>query len=317
LRSIYILDDEPEFCKIIAQIATSAGYSTRSFGDVISLEIALTETLPDVIVLDLSLGGSDGIDVIRSLAGSRYGGSILIVSGREAETIGAVTQIGEQYGLTMLPPLSKPFQLEQLTERLDLVPPVRETGAREANVENALRNGYLELWYQPKIDLNSGLVCGAEALIRLRHPERGILLPSSFLPEPGDPRHSPLADFVMRRSLADWSFFAASELNLKLAINMPISIFETPEFVASLRKYLPSRSDFPGLIVELTEDEVIRNPNLAREIAVQLKLYNVDVSIDDFGSGYSTLERLTALPCTELKIAREHVHDVRWVNNST
>ena len=62
---------------------------------------------------------------------------------------------------------------------------------------------------------------------------------------------------------------------------------------------------------------MIRNPNLAREIAVQLKLYNVDVSIDDFGSGYSTLERLTALPCTELKIAREHVHDVRWVNNST
>ena len=305
MRTVYILDDEPAFCDLVAQVATAAGFSARSFGDLTSLEIALTEALPDVIVLDLSLGGSDGIDVIRSLANSRFGGSILIASGLEAETIGAVTQIGEQYGLTMLPFLRKPFQLEQLTERLDLV--TSFMGGGEADLENALRNGYLELWYQPKINLDSGLVCGAEALIRLRHPKRGILLPSSFLPAPGDPRHGPLANFVMRRSLADWSFFAGNGLNIKLAINMPISIFETPEFVANLRKYLPSRGDFPGLIVELIEDEVIRNADFAREVAVQLKLYNIDVSIDDFGSGYSTLERLRSLPFTELKIARDHV----------
>jgi len=305
LRTVYILDDEPAFCDLVTQVATAAGFSARSFGDLTSLEIALTEALPDVIVLDLSLGGSDGIDVIRSLANSRFGGSILIASGLEAETIGAVTHIGEQYGLTMLPFLRKPFQLEQLTERLDLVTSVM--GGGEADVDNALRNGYLELWYQPKINLDSGLVCGAEALIRLRHPKRGILLPSSFLPAPGDPRHGPLANFVMRRSLADWSFFAGSGLNIKLAINMPISIFETPEFVANLRKYLPTRGDFPGLIVELIEDEVIRNADFAREVAVQLKLYNIDVSIDDFGSGYSTLERLRSLPFTELKIARDHV----------
>jgi EAL domain-containing protein (putative c-di-GMP-specific phosphodiesterase class I) len=205
----------------------------------------------------------------------------------------------------MLPFLRKPFQLEQLTERLDLV--TSFMGGGEADLENALRNGYLELWYQPKINLDSGLVCGAEALIRLRHPKRGVLLPSSFLPAPGDSRHGPLANFVMRRSLADWSFFAGSGLNIKLAINMPISIFETPEFVANLRKYLPTRGDFPGLIVELIEDEVIRDADFAREVAVQLKLYNIDVSIDDFGSGYSTLERLRSLPFTELKIARDQV----------
>ncbi len=83
---------------------------------------------------------------------------------------------------------------------------------------------------------------------------------------------------------------------------MPISIFETPQFVGNLRKYLPNRDDFPGLVVELTEDEVIRDADFAREIAIQLKLYNVEVSIDDFGSGYSTLERLQTLPFTELKI---------------
>ena len=112
----------------------------------------------------------------------------------------------------------------------------------------------------------------------------------------------------MRRALADWSFFATGGLATKLAINMPISIFETPEFVGRLRKYLPHHEDFPGLIIELTEDEVIRNPDLAREVAVQLKLYNIGVSIDDFGRGYSTLERVRTLPFTELKIDQSEVN---------
>ena len=307
VSTLYVLDDEPEFCDLVTQMATAAGVSTRAFGDVTSLEVALTEALPDVIVLDLSLGDSDGIDVLRSLAASRFGGAILLISGREADTIGAVSNIGEQYGLTMLPFLRKPFQLEQFMQRLNLLASSKTPAQREDDLENALRNGYLELWYQPKIDLNSGLVCGAEALIRLRHPERGILLPSVFLPVPGDPRHSPLANFVMRRCLADWTFFASSGLKIKLAINVPISVFETSEFVGNLRKYLPSGDDFPGLVVELTEDEVIRDADFAREVAFQLKLYNVEVSIDDFGSGYSTLERLRTLPFTELKIDREHV----------
>ena len=306
-RISYILDDEPEFRDFITQIATGAGFSTRSFGDVASLEMAITEAVPEIIVLDLSLGDSDGIDVIKSLAASRFGGAILLISGRDADTIGEVSKIGANHGLAMLPFLQKPFLLEQFTERLGLLASIRPPVTSEIDLENALRNGQLELWYQPKIGLNSRLVCGAEALIRLRHPERGVLLPSAFLPPSGNPLHNPLADFVMRRSLADWSFFAAVGLATKLAINMPISIFETPEFVNNLRKYLPDHAGFPGLIVELTEDEVIRNPDLAREVAVQLKLYNVGVSIDDFGSGYSTLERVRTLPFTELKIDRSQV----------
>jgi EAL domain-containing protein (putative c-di-GMP-specific phosphodiesterase class I) len=163
------------------------------------------------------------------------------------------------------------------------------------------------LWYQPKIDLTSQLVCGAEALVRLRHPERGVLAPAAFLPPPADPLHKPLADFVIRRALSDWSALAAVGIMIRLAVNMPISIFETQEFVSSLRRYLPQHAKFPGFLIELTEDEVIRDPDFAREITTQLKLYNVNIAIDDFGKGYSTLERLQELPFAELKIDRKHV----------
>src|SRR6478752_4772578 len=95
----YILDDDPDFRDFVAQIATAAGFSSRSFGDLTSLEMALTERLPEVIILDLSLGASDGIDVIRSLAASRFAGAILLVSGRDANTIEEVSRIGARHGL--------------------------------------------------------------------------------------------------------------------------------------------------------------------------------------------------------------------------
>jgi EAL domain-containing protein (putative c-di-GMP-specific phosphodiesterase class I)/ActR/RegA family two-component response regulator len=307
-RLAYILDDEPEICELISQIVSTVGFTARSFGQATSLEMALTEAVPDVIVLDLSLGSSDGIDVIRSLAGSRFGGAVLLISGRHDEaTINEVFRIGKRYGLVMLPFLQKPFRLDQFKDRLRLLGTLSPAAPADATFENALRNNQLELWYQPKINLKTRALGGAEALIRLRHPTRGILRPGEFLPPSGDPLHHPLADFVIRRALTDWAFFAAHDISLKVSINIPISIFETPEFVASLRKYLPSEANFPGLTVELTEDEVIRDPDLAREVAIQLKLYNIDVSIDDFGSGYATLEQAALLPFAELKIDHSKV----------
>jgi EAL domain-containing protein (putative c-di-GMP-specific phosphodiesterase class I)/FixJ family two-component response regulator len=307
-RLAYILDDEPDICELISHIVGTAGFAARSFNQATALEMALTEAVPDVIILDLSLGTTDGIDVIRSLAASRFGGAVLLVSGRyDATTIQEVLRIGRRYGLVMLPFLQKPFRLDQFKDRLRLLGSVSPAAPGEALLEDALRNNQLELWYQPKINLRSRQIVGAEALIRLRHPTRGLLRPADFLPPSGDPLHHPLADFVIRRGLTDWTFFAAGQVAIKLAINIPISIFETPEFVANLRKYLPAEMNFPGLILELTEDEVISDPDLAREVAIQLKLYDVEVAIDDFGQGYSTLQQAELLPFAELKIDQSKV----------
>src|SRR5665213_945535 len=207
----------------------------------------------------------------------------------------------------MLPPLTKPFRVEALRARIGGVRPVPPREPKTVSLETALKNDWLELWYQPKIDLRSMLVCGAEALVRLRHPAEGILTPDRFLPRPGDPLYHPLTDYVVRRTLFDWTVFADHRMTNRLAINVPASVLQRPGFVANLRQHLPNHPKFPGLIVEITEDEAISDPELAREIAVQLKLYNVHVSIDDFGSGYSTLGRLSELPFAEIKLDRSFV----------
>jgi EAL domain-containing protein (putative c-di-GMP-specific phosphodiesterase class I) len=145
--------------------------------------------------------------------------------------------------------------------------------------------------------------------LRARHPEHGVRPPAEFLPTTGDPLYQPLTGFVIRRAMTDWRRFAELGMQLKLSVNVPISVLHTPDFITLVRQHLPTDPTFPGLIAEVTEDEVIRDPEQVHEAATQLKLYNVTISIDDFGSAYSSLSRFLALPCSELKLDRSFVSD--------
>jgi len=306
IPSVFVVDDEEQVRQFVANIVQSVGFLPHQFATSESVELALKVMVPHVIVLDLSLGDSDAIEVIRVLSMGRFHGDILLISGHDAMTLEEVLRIGEARGLNIMKPLQKPFRVSELRDRLK---PVRERLAVRGglSLETAMRNDWLEVWYQPKIEVGSRKVAGAEALVRLRHPEHGVVSPARFLPPTGDPLYAALTDFVIESTLRDWRAFADGGMGGRLAINAPASVLQRPDFVTSLRKRLPSDPSFPGLIVEITEDEAIRDPQLAREIAVQLRLYNVHVSIDDFGSGYSSLSRFQEVPFKEIKLDRSYV----------
>jgi EAL domain-containing protein (putative c-di-GMP-specific phosphodiesterase class I)/CheY-like chemotaxis protein len=302
----FVVDDEAQVRAFVSNALVSSGFKPMQLSTSAEVQQVLADTIPQLIVLDLSLGDSDAVEVLRILDGIRFAGDVLLISGHDELTLEEVQQIGIRRGLSMVEPLHKPFRLEQLRERLQTAR--REVPARfDAGLSAALQNNWLELWYQPKIDLKTRMLCGAEALIRLRHPTHGLVPPANFLPSPGDALYRPLTDFIVEKALEDWEVFAAHKMTNRLAINVPASVLQRPDFVSHLRKHLPDDPRFPGLIVEITEDEAISDPELAREVAVQLKLYNVHVSIDDFGSGYSSLARLKELPFAEVKLDRSFV----------
>jgi EAL domain-containing protein (putative c-di-GMP-specific phosphodiesterase class I)/FixJ family two-component response regulator len=318
--SAYVLDDEADIGTLVCQVLGKSGFAPQQFTSPAPFFAELEHAAPDLVVLDLALGQSDAVEVIRRLEVLEFKGKVLLISGRDEGTLIEITQIGERRGLAMLPPLAKPFRAHDLKSRLAVpeAEPQQDAGVRRppqdsatrkiaVQARDALRNNWLELWYQPKIDLKSLSVRGAEALLRARHPDHGIVYPQDLLPPVGDPDYHPLSAFVLKRAMADWRRFADQPLPLKLAVNMPASVLLAPDFVDLVRQHLPATADFPGLMIEVTEDEVIREPELIREIATQLKLYDVWISIDDFGSGYASLSRLKDLPFTEVKIDRSFV----------
>ena len=177
------------------------------------------------------------------------------------------------------------------------------------DIDQALRENWLEIWYQPKIDLRRKCLAGAEALARIHHPTLGVLLPQSFLSDVDDGMLTRLTEHALLTTLRDWTTFDTAGFNLHLAINVPVNVLLRLPVPTLVREYRPKSDRWPGLIVEVTEDQIVRDVALAQEIAKQLKISGVSVAIDDFGGGYSSLASLRELPFAELKVDHTFVRN--------
>src|SRR6266508_4436252 len=169
-------------------------------------------------------------------------------------------------------------------------------------IDEALRQGWFEIWYQPKIDLKRKCLAGAEALARIRHPLLGVLLPGSFLPEGDEHSIAHLTEHVLTSTLRDWSTFDEAGFNLHLAMNVPVSVLLKLPIPALVGEYRPQASHWPGIILEVSEDQIVRDIKLAHEIATELHMNGISIAIDDFGAGYSSFARLRQLPFSEIKL---------------
>jgi EAL domain-containing protein (putative c-di-GMP-specific phosphodiesterase class I) len=174
-------------------------------------------------------------------------------------------------------------------------------------LDEPLHETSLELWYQPKIDIKQRCLAGAEALMRIRHPEQGVRLPESFLPGVGDDVMARMTEQALLAVLRDWTIFDAAGFNLRLSINVPVHLLARLPIAKIVTENRPKADYWPGLIVEVTEDQFVRDIRRSQEIAANLRVSGISVAIDDFGAGYSSFSSLRELSFAELKINRSFV----------
>ncbi len=190
-----------------------------------------------------------------------------------------------------------------------LAPPAGGASAPRVGLDEALREAWLELWYQPKIDLRKKCLAGAEALARICHPKHGVLLPGSFLPGVDEESMAHLTEHALVSALRDWGAFDAAGFNLRLAINVPVNLLLKLPIAEIVAEHRPEAAHWPGLIVEVTEDQIVRDIKRAHEIATRLRISGITVSIDDFGAGYSSFSSLRELAFAELKLNHSFVQN--------
>jgi diguanylate cyclase len=168
-----------------------------------------------------------------------------------------------------------------------------------------------EIWvaYQPKLDIRSGRVKGAEALVRWRHPTRGAIPPDHFIPaleENG--RVIDLTLYVLERALADQRDWRAAGIDIGVAVNVSAVLPADPEFVERVEAVLQRYPDQAGaLTLEVTESATMLDPTRAVAALETLAALGVQLSIDDYGTGQSTLSYLKRLPAREIKIDKGFV----------
>jgi EAL domain-containing protein (putative c-di-GMP-specific phosphodiesterase class I) len=172
-----------------------------------------------------------------------------------------------------------------------------------------LSNGWIEFWYQPKIDLRRKQFVGVEAFARARQPHDGVLMPSAFLPGATEADLIALSEQALAQTLKAALNFTKLGVNLRPAVNIPVNALVKIAVADIVQTYRPQFEKWPGLIIDVTEDQIVTDLALAAEITNNLRHLDVKLAIDDFGRGYSSLVQLKELPFAELKLDRAFVTD--------
>lgn len=299
--------DKPHLQEFFCEALEDLGFVTCKYEGHGSIPMLVGEYQPDLFVLGLSIGGVDGAHVLETLSANRYQRCVLVVGAPASLMAKAVQEYGAELGLNMLPLLATPFSDEALRATISGLLP-RETRPNPiVDVAEALHSNWLELWYQPKVEIRGLTLCGAEALIRLRHPTWGIVQPAAFLPDDSDPHFYALSNYVLSQAMNDWQFFLGEYGPVDLAVNLPVSFFKHASAIDILLGYMPKHPAFEGAVVEMDMTDIGGSMALAHATAGRLRFHNIAVSIDDLGADWPTLLQFDDFPFAEIKVDRSVV----------
>ncbi len=172
---------------------------------------------------------------------------------------------------------------ERLRTLFAAKPAEPEPGDGAVTLGDVLRRDWFELWYQPKIDLRTRRLVGAEGLVRARRPNGDLISPRKFLPGASESDMLALTERVIITALHDFDDCVALGASVKLSVNVPVSAFIKLPIAQLLREEGPAAPTRPGLILEVTEDEAVNDLKIANDVADQLRALNCTLALDDFG----------------------------------
>jgi EAL domain-containing protein (putative c-di-GMP-specific phosphodiesterase class I)/CheY-like chemotaxis protein len=329
---LLILDDDLAIGQTIAMIANDIGVSTRftsSHAEFFSIEL---EWQPTHIALDLVMPQMDGVQVLAQLAQRGSSAQVIITSGQGGRVLAAASRSASEHGLNIAGVLPKPFAAANLRSLLQsaipdestLYPTRRDADQFKVSIEEmqrALEQNELTVYYQPKVNCATLALTGFEALVRWNHPRHGIIGPDLFVPfaeQNGMIAH--LTDQVMEMALsalkrwreippaANTAGAANAYRDITMSINLSATTLSDLQFVERMAALCVEKNIAPAsIILEVTESGAMEHPTVSLDLLTRFRLAGFQVSIDDFGTGYSSMLQLVRLPFSEIKVEKSFV----------
>ena len=315
---ILVLDDDPFVLKLLGRILSNLGYTSVTFCDSgrAALE-RIAETGPNLILLDLNMPEMDGIEFVRYLVDLRYTGSLVLISGEDERMLQTAEKLVQAHKISILGHLHKPVKPDVLAALLEKwMPPSANSSRPEKKIYRAdelrmaIDEGQLINYYQPKVAIATGEVVGVETLVRWRHPTDGIVFPDYFI---GICEAASLIDdltkAVFAAAMAQAKAWEEMGLSLRIAVNVSMDNLASLTFLNFVAELTEKIGVAPQRVVlEVTETRLMQDTRAPLEILTRLRLKRFRLSIDDFGTGHSSLAQLRDIPFDELKIDQGFVH---------
>jgi EAL domain-containing protein (putative c-di-GMP-specific phosphodiesterase class I)/DNA-binding NarL/FixJ family response regulator len=318
---VLIVDDDLFANKVICAQLTKLGFTNlKDFTDPLKALDFLRLNVDKIalIICDLQMPTLDGIEFVREVAHEGYTGKVILVSGEDPRLLRSAQRLVEAMGLLTLGAIQKPVRLEALTSIFEKEFAVKKVLVSQSfdieEIKQALANNELVNYYQPKVDLLSGLVVGVEALIRWVHPKHGLISPAEFLPaleEAGCDdallQHVLTGETGALRLLRD---IAPRAPDFKVAVNVSdvnLANARLPETLFLLLQ--TSDVAAKNLVLEVSENRATGSRTTHNSTLSRLALKGFTLSLDDFGAGKTTMNDLSDIAISEIKFDRAFVHN--------
>jgi EAL domain-containing protein (putative c-di-GMP-specific phosphodiesterase class I) len=277
-------------------------------------------TTVDIIISDLDMPGMDGMELIRHIGEAGIPVSVILSSAVERAVMSSVQTMTKAYGISLLGAIEKPVTLGKLEATIELYRPPQPKSDRPRSsspmfsldeVRAGLERGEFEPFYQPKIELATGRIESAEALARWRHPEKGIVGPYAFIGIMEDGGLIDELTWVMlkgaARQRAEWTA-RGLDPEIAISVNLSLKSLIDTEIADRITQIVRAEGAEPAtIILEVTESAAMTEVPRALENLARLRLRGFRLSIDDYGTGYSSMQQLTRIAFTELKIDQSFV----------
>ena len=305
---LHVLDDDAAVRSLACRVGERCGFRTEAFAGPSAFLSAVAADRPELIMLDIVLEETGWTAVLEALSRLRCTSPVIVSSGIDERLLGSAVRIGNKLGLTMLAPLRKPAGPAELSV-------VISAAARNGlpicadELDDAIAASQVVPYYQPKVGVTDRKPIGAEALVRWEHPARGTLGPAVFLPlaERG-PAIMPLTDLMVERAAADCAAWHAAGHEVSVAVNIPARCLTEPGFADRVAALAAKAGAEPAaLTLEITETAAMEDAPLVTAALARLSGHGFALSMDDFGTGCSSLAELHRMPFHELKIDRSFV----------
>lgn len=282
-----------------------------------ALEVLQGRSHPiDVIISDLDMPGMDGMEFIRHVGEAGLPVAMILVSVHDRSLLASVGTMTEAYGINLLGTLEKPVTTSKLATLISLhTPPIapKLKAARvyfsDEDIFAALAARLFEPLFQPKVAVATGALTGAEALARWYHPERGIVGPYAFIPAlESNRRIDELTWIMLEKAAVACRNWRESGHDMTVSVNLSLASLTNIGLADRITELVRAQNLEPRhMILEVTETIAMTDMARALENLARLRIRGFGLSIDDYGTGYSSMQQLSRIPFTELKIDQSFV----------